>query len=162
MEDNYFIILWWFLPYIDMNQPRVYMCPPSWTRSHLPPHPISLGCPRALALSALLHASNLHWWSILHMVTIYMFQCYSLNSSHPCLLPGSPKVCSSHLCLFCYLIYRIIVTVWRSCHIFFQTLPVLIVPTGDARGWSTAFFSCSQGICGICHCHCPKHQGLGW
>ena len=22
-------ILWWFLPYIDMNQPWVYMCPPS-------------------------------------------------------------------------------------------------------------------------------------
>ena len=29
--------------------------------SHLPPHPIPLGCPRAPALSALLHASNLHW-----------------------------------------------------------------------------------------------------
>ena len=28
-------ILWWFWPYIDMNQPRVYMCPPSWTP--LPP-----------------------------------------------------------------------------------------------------------------------------
>ena len=39
------------------------------TPSHLPPHPIPLGCPRAPALSALLHASNLHWSSILHMVT---------------------------------------------------------------------------------------------
>jgi len=29
--------------------------------SYLPPHPIPLGCPRARALSALLHASNLHW-----------------------------------------------------------------------------------------------------
>ena len=28
---------------------------------HLPPHPVPLGCPRALALGALLHASNLHW-----------------------------------------------------------------------------------------------------
>ena len=45
--------------------------------SHLPPHPIPLGCPSAPALSALLHASNLHWSSILHMV-IHMFQCYSL------------------------------------------------------------------------------------
>ena len=36
--------------------------------------------------------------SILHMV-ICMFQCYSLKSSHPRLLPLSPKVCSSHLCL---------------------------------------------------------------
>ena len=29
-------ILWWFLPYIDMNQPWVDMCSPSWTP--LPPH----------------------------------------------------------------------------------------------------------------------------
>ena len=36
METNYFTILWWFLPYIDMNQPWVYMCPPSQT-----PHPLS-------------------------------------------------------------------------------------------------------------------------
>ena len=27
----------------------------------LPPHPIPLGFPQALALSALLHALNLHW-----------------------------------------------------------------------------------------------------
>ena len=70
--------------------------------SHLPPHPIPLGCPKAPALSALLHALNLHWSSILHMV-IYMFKCYSFKSSHPCLLPHSPKVCSLHLCLFCCL-----------------------------------------------------------
>ena len=70
--------------------------------SSLPPHPISLGCPRALALSAVLHALNLHWSSISHMV-IYMFQCYSLISSHPCLLPHSPIVSSLHLSLFCCL-----------------------------------------------------------
>ena len=35
LEANYFIILWWFLPYIyklyhtlTLNQPQVYMCPP--------------------------------------------------------------------------------------------------------------------------------------
>ena len=28
-------LLWWFLPYIHMNQPWVYMCSPSWTS--LPP-----------------------------------------------------------------------------------------------------------------------------
>jgi len=27
LEDNYFT-LWWFLPYISMNQPWVYMCSP--------------------------------------------------------------------------------------------------------------------------------------
>ena len=31
METNYFTILWWVLPYIDMNQPWVYMCSPSRT-----------------------------------------------------------------------------------------------------------------------------------
>ena len=50
--------------------------PPSWPPFHLPPHPIPLGCPRALVFSALLLALNLHWSSILRMV-IYMFQCYS-------------------------------------------------------------------------------------
>ena len=34
---------------------------------HLPPRPIPLGCPRAPALGALLHASNLHWASILYI-----------------------------------------------------------------------------------------------
>ena len=76
------------------------------------PHSISLGCPRALALSALLHALNLHWSSILHMV-IYVFQCYSLKSSHPH-LPQSPKVCSSHLYLFCCLAYRVIITIFLN------------------------------------------------
>ena len=52
---------------------------------HLPPHPIPLGCPRALALGALLHAWNLYWSSILHMV-MYMFQYHSLKSSHNLLI----------------------------------------------------------------------------
>lgn len=29
LEDDDFTILWWFLPYVPMNQPRVTMCPPS-------------------------------------------------------------------------------------------------------------------------------------
>ena len=81
---------------------RRYTCPPIMNPLHLPPHPIPLGCPRALALSAVLHALNLHWSSISHMV-IYMFQCYSLISSHPHLLPHRPIVSSLHLCLFCCL-----------------------------------------------------------
>ena len=95
-------MLWWFLPYTDMNQPRVYMVPYPERSSHLPPHPIPLGCPSTQALSALFHASDLHWSSVSHMV-IYMLQCYSLKSSHPHLLPQSPKVCSLRLCFFCCL-----------------------------------------------------------
>ena len=43
-----------------------------------------------LTFSTLSHKSNLDWQSVSHMV-IYMFQCYSLKSSHPHLLPQSPK-----------------------------------------------------------------------
>ena len=67
----------------------MYVSPPfpNWG-SHLPPHPLPLGCPRAPALGALLHALNLFWSSILHVV-MYLFQCYSLESSHPPLPPLS-------------------------------------------------------------------------
>ena len=95
-----------------MNQPRVHMYPPSLNLFPPPSPPIPLGCLRALALSALLHSSNLHWPSILHMV-IYMLQCYSLKSSHP-LLPHSPKVCSLHLCLFCCLVYKVIIIIFLN------------------------------------------------
>ena len=81
--------------------------------SHLPPHPIPQGHLGAPALSALSHALNLDWRSISH-VRIYMFQCYSLKSSHPCLLSQSPKVCSLHLCLFCCLAYRVIIIIFLN------------------------------------------------
>ena len=89
------------------------------TPSHIPRHPIPLGCLSTPALSALLHASNLQWSSISHMI-IYMFQCYSLKSSHPRLLLQSPKVCFVHLCLFCCLAYRIVITIFLSWLLLFN------------------------------------------
>ena len=77
------------------------------------PSPILLGCPRTPTLSALHHASSQNCQSMSHMI-IYMFQCYSLISSHLRLLPHSPKVCSLYLCLFCCLVYRIIITVFLN------------------------------------------------
>ena len=41
--------------------------------SHLPPQAIPLGCPRAPALGALLHASDLQWSSILHILYMVMY-----------------------------------------------------------------------------------------
>ena len=76
------------------------------------PYPIPQGHPSAPALSTLSHALNLDWQSVSHI--IYMFQCYSLKPSHPCLLPQNPKVCSLHLCLFCCLTYRVIVTIFLN------------------------------------------------
>ena len=50
-------------------------------------------------------------------MVINMFHCYSLKSSHSRLLPQSPKVCSLHLCLFCCLAYRVIVTIFLNSFI---------------------------------------------
>ena len=113
LEVNYFTISWWFLTYIYTNQPWVYMYPHPDPLPHLPLHPIPLGCPSALALSALFCATNLDWSSISHIV-IGMFQCYSLRSSHPWLLPQGPKECSLYLCLFCCLAYRVIITIFLN------------------------------------------------
>ena len=49
-----------------------------------------------------------------HYMIFYMFQCHSPISSHPCPLPQSPKDCSIHLCLFCCLVYRVIVTIFLN------------------------------------------------
>ena len=84
--------------------------------SHLPPHTILLGHPSAPAPSILYHASNLDWRFISYMI-LYMFQCHSPKLSHPLPLPQSPKDCSIHLCLFCCLAYRVIVTIFKF-HIY--------------------------------------------
>ena len=45
---------------------------------------------------------------------LYMFQCHSPKSSPHLPLPQSPKDCSIHLCLFCYLAYRVVITIFMS------------------------------------------------
>ena len=107
MEDNHFTTLWWSLPYTDMNQPRVHVTPFLYPHPHpSPPHPSGLS--QSTGFGSLLHASNLHWSSALCMI-IYMFQRYSLKSSHPCLLPQSPKVCSLHL-------HLLLPRIWDRCY----------------------------------------------
>ena len=59
------------------------------------------------------HASNEDWQFVSYMI-LYMFQCHSPKSSHPLPLPQSPKDCSIHLCLFCCLTYRVIVTIFLN------------------------------------------------
>ena len=45
---------------------------------------------------------------------LYIFQCHSPKSSHPLPPPQSPKDCSIHQCLFCCLIYTVIVTIFLN------------------------------------------------
>ena len=109
LEANNFTILYWFchtLTWIHHGCTRV---PHPEPPSHLSPCTIPLGHPSAPAPSILYPASNLDWRLVSYMI-IYMFQCHSPKSSHPLPLPQSPKDCSIHLCLFCCLAYRVIVT----------------------------------------------------
>ena len=96
-----------------MNTPGCTCVPHPEPPSHLPPHPISLGHPSAPAPSTLSHALKRDGQFVSHMI-IYMFQCHSPKSSHPHPLPQSPKDCSIHLCLFCCLAYRVIVTIFLN------------------------------------------------
>ena len=78
--------------------------------SPLPLHPIPLGLPSAPGPSTcLMHAT----WAgdLFH----YRWcTCCSLKTSHPRLLPQSPKVCSVHLCLFFCFAHRVIITVFLN------------------------------------------------
>ena len=96
-----------------MNQPWIYIYSPS--RSPLPPPspPNPSGSSQCTSPEHLSHASNLGWWSVSPLI-IYMFPCCSLETSHPCLLPQSPKVCSVHLCLFLCFAYRVIITIFLN------------------------------------------------
>ena len=112
----YFILLYnivLVLPYIDMNLPRVYMSSQSWTPLP-PPSPYHLsGSSQCTSPKHPVSCINLDWRFVSYMI-VYTFQCHSPKSSHPLLLPQSPKVCSIHLCLFCCLAYRVIITIFLN------------------------------------------------
>ena len=113
LGTNYFTILWWFFPYIDINQSWVYMSPIMNPSLFSFPIPSLWVVPVHWPWVPCFMHQTWDWSSTSHMV-IYMFQWYSLSSSQPRLLPQSPKVCSLYLCLFCCLIYRVVVTVVHS------------------------------------------------
>ena len=78
-----------------------------------PPHTLPLGRSSAPAPSIQYRALNLDWWLVSYMI-LYMFQCHSPKSSHPLPLPQSPKDYSIHQCLFCCLVYRVVVTIFLN------------------------------------------------
>ena len=120
-----FTILYWFCHTSTWIHHRCTHVPNPEPPSHLPPRTIPLGHSSAPAPSILYHASNLDWRFVSHMI-FYMFQCHSPKSSHPCPLPQSPKDCSIHLCLFCCLAYRVIVTIFlNSIYMCYYTILVV-------------------------------------
>ena len=116
MQDNFFFISWRLitlqycsgfchtLKWISHGFTCVpHLDPPS----HLPLYPIPLGLPSAPGPSTcLMHPT----WA----GDLYMFRCCSLETSHPRLLPKSPKVCSVHLCLFFCFAYKVIINIFLN------------------------------------------------
>ena len=108
-----FTIFYWFCQISKWIRHR-YTCVPHPDPSFLlPPHTIPLGHPIAPAPGIQYRASNLDWQLVSYMI-LYMFQCHSPKSSHPLPLSQSPKDCSIHQCLFCCLVYRVIVTIFLN------------------------------------------------
>ena len=112
----YFILLYnnvLVLPYMTWIRHGCTWVPNPEPPSHLSPHIFSLSHPSAPAPSILYPVSNPDWQFVSYMI-VYMFQCHSPKSSHPLPLPQSPNVCSIHLCLFCCLTYRVIITIFLN------------------------------------------------
>ena len=101
-------VLWWFLPYINMNLPSV-TCVTSILKplsASLPTRPLQVVT--APALGALRHPSNSHWLSFTYG-NIHVSVLFS-QIIHPLLLPPSPEVCSLCLCLLCCPARRMVIT----------------------------------------------------
>ena len=109
-----FTILYWFCHISKWICHRYICVPHPEPSSFLPPCTIPLGHPSAPAPSIQYRASNLDWQLISYMI-VYIFQCHSPKSSHRPPLPQSSKDCSIHLCLFCCLVYMVIVTIFLNC-----------------------------------------------
>ena len=119
-----FTILYWFYHTSTWIHQRYTCVPHPESSSLLPPHTIPLGHPSAPAPSIQYCASNLDWRLVSYMI-LYIFQCHSPKSFNPLSLPQSPKDCSIHQCLFCCLVYRVIVTIFLNS-IYMHQYTVLV------------------------------------
>ena len=78
------MVLCWFLPNINMNQPHVASL---LNLLPSPPHPIPLGGHRALGCTSCVTQQIPTGYLSITCGNIHMFPCYSLDLSHPPLLP---------------------------------------------------------------------------
>ena len=113
LEANYFTILQWFLSYIGMNQPWIYIYSPSQYPLPPPSPPDPSGSSQCTSPEHLSHASNLGWWSVSPLIVT----CFNaVLSEHPT-LAFSHRVRKSvlYICVsfFCFA-YRVIITIFLN------------------------------------------------
>ena len=96
-----------------------------------------------------------------------MFQCYSLRSSHPRLLPQSSKVCSIYLCLFFCPAYWVMNTIFFFFVILFIYLFISfifiswrLITLQYCSGFCHTLTSISHGVTCIPHLDHPSHLPL--
>ena len=101
-----------FLPYIDMNQPWVYMCPPSWSPlpHPSPSHPSGLSqctnleCPVScikLGLVIYFTYDNINFNAVISNYPTLAF-CHRAQKS------------DLYICLFCCHAYRVVITIFLN------------------------------------------------
>ena len=160
LGDNYFTILWWFGPYIDMNQPQVYMCSPSPKPPATSLHPIPLGCPRALTLGAQLHAFN---WRTIALQSCVGFAIQQRESAM-CLHVSPPSWTSFHPPSYPTPLGRHGAWGWAPCvysgsplaicftygSVYVSMLLSQFVPPSPSSAVSTSLFSMSASLCLPC------------
>ena len=101
------------LPYINMNPPQVYTCLPSW----IPLPPLSPYNPSgSFQCTSPKHAvSCIKPGLVIRFIYDIIHVSMPFSQIIPLLpLPQSPKDCSIHLCLFCCLTYRVVITIFLN------------------------------------------------
>ena len=92
LKDNCFAVLCWFLPYIHMNQPWVYIFLSLLNFLPTPSDPSRLS--QSPCLSSMSYMANSHWLSILHMVIYVSMLLFLFVPPSPSSLPPLYPLCS--------------------------------------------------------------------
>ena len=100
----YFTILYWFCHTLTWIHHGCTCDPKHEPSSHLPPHNIPLGHPRAPAPSMLYPALDIDWWFDSYMI-VYMFQCISSFSPFPSSIFLMERYFTCNIILALYLVF---------------------------------------------------------